>query len=49
MVEMLNLPKTNITKLLAKPTKEKDKERTREKEVAIYWKIVSLKAFINWE
>ncbi len=38
---MLNLLKTCITKLLAKPTKEKDKERKKEREVAIYQKIAS--------
>jgi hypothetical protein len=32
MAKMLNLPKINISKLLAKLTKEKE----REKEVAIY-------------
>jgi hypothetical protein len=44
---MLNLPKTSIIKLLAKPTKEKRKERAREKKVAIYWKIVSPEAFVD--
>jgi hypothetical protein len=46
---MLNLMETSITKLLAKPMKEKDKERAREKEVAIYKKIVSPEALVNWE
>jgi hypothetical protein len=41
--------KTSITKLLAKPTIEKDKEREKEKKVAIYWKIISLKALVSWE
>jgi len=42
---MLNLPKINISKLLAKLTKEKE----REKEVAIFKKIVPLEAFVDWE
>jgi hypothetical protein len=35
----------SITKLLAKPTKEKE----REKEGAIYWKIAPLKALVDRE
>jgi hypothetical protein len=35
--------KLGVTKLLAKSAKERKKER----EVAIYWKIASSKAFVN--
>lgn len=42
ITEMLNLPKINIIKLLAKPTKEKE----REKEAAIYRKITSLETLV---
>ncbi len=42
---MLNLLEIGITKLLAKPTKEKE----RENEVAIYWKIAPLKALVDRE
>ncbi len=40
---MLKLPKIGINKLLAKPTKEKEKE----KEVAIHRKIAPLEALVN--
>ncbi len=33
---MLHLPKSSITKILAKSIKEKEKERKREKEATIY-------------
>jgi hypothetical protein len=39
--------KLGITKLLAKSIKEKDKERKKEREVAIYQKITSQKACVN--
>jgi len=43
VAKMLNLLKISITKLLAKSTKEKEKE----KEVAIYWKIALPKTFVD--
>ncbi len=49
MAKMLNLPKTGITKLPTNLTKEKDKERKKEKEATIYYKIVSPKALVSWE
>jgi hypothetical protein len=49
MVEMFNLPETSITKLATKPTKDKDKEKEREKKAAIFWKIVSPEALVDWE
>lgn len=45
MVEMLKLPKVGITKLLAKPMKEKEKEM----EGIVYWKIAPLEALVDWE
>jgi hypothetical protein len=45
MVEMLKLPKVGITKLSAKPTKEKEKEM----EAIVYWKIAPLKALVDRE
>lgn len=49
VVEMFRLPKLGITKLVAKLTKGKDKERKKEREVAIYRKIASLEALVDWE
>jgi hypothetical protein len=49
MAKMLNLPKSSIANLPTKPIKKKDKEREREKKVAIYQKIASLEAFIDQE
>jgi hypothetical protein len=46
---MFNLSKINITKLLAKLTKEKDMKIEREKEAATYQKITSPEALIDWE
>jgi hypothetical protein len=43
MAKMLKLSKTCLNKLLAKPTKKKEKE----KEVVIYQKITPLEAFVN--
>jgi len=45
VVEMLKLLETNINKLPAKPTKEKEKE----KEAIIYRKIAPLKTLVNQE
>lgn len=45
VVEMFNLLEIDITKLPAKPTKEKE----RGKEVAIYWKIAPPKALVDRE
>jgi hypothetical protein len=45
MVEMFKLSKTSLNKLLAKPTKKKEKE----KEVVVYQKITPLEAFVNHE
>jgi hypothetical protein len=43
-------PKTSITKLATKPTKEKDKEKKKgEKKAIIFWKIVSPKTFVDRE
>ncbi len=49
VVEMFRLPKLGITKLVAKLTKGKDKERKKEREVAIYRKIASPEALADWE
>jgi len=43
VAKMLNLLEINITKILAKSTKEKEKE----KEVAIYWKIALPKTLVD--
>ncbi len=43
VANMFNLLEISINKLLTKPTKEKE----REKEEAIYWKIIPLEALIN--
>jgi hypothetical protein len=43
MVEMLKLLKVGMTKLLAKPTKEKEKE----KEAIVYWKIAPTEALVD--
>jgi len=45
MVEMFQLLETSFNKLSAKPTKEKEKE----KEVVVYWKITPPKAFVDRE
>jgi hypothetical protein len=45
VAKMLKLPKIGINKLLAKPTKEKEKE----KEAAIYQKIAPPEALIDQE
>jgi hypothetical protein len=49
MTKVFNFSKINITKLLAKLTKEKDTKIKREKEAATYRKITSPEAFIDWE
>ncbi len=45
VAEMFKLSKIGINKLLAKLTKEKEKE----KEANVYGKIVSSKALVDWE
>jgi hypothetical protein len=45
MAKMLKLPKISINNLLAKPTKEKEKE----KEVAIYQKIAPPETLVDQE
>ncbi len=42
---MFKLPKVGITKLLAKPMKEKEKEM----EAIVYWKIAPLEALVDRE
>jgi hypothetical protein len=42
---MLQLPKIGLNKLLAKPTKGKEKE----KEAVVYWKIAPPKSLVNRE
>ncbi len=46
---MLHILELGITKLLIKPAKDKDKERRKEREAAIYYKIISPKALVDWE
>jgi hypothetical protein len=43
--KMFKLPKTSLSKLLAKPTKEKDKE----KKATIYQKFVPSEALVDRE
>jgi hypothetical protein len=45
MVEMFKLPKVGITKLLAKPMKEKEKKM----EAIVYWKITPPEALVDKE
>lgn len=45
VVEMLQLPKIGLNKLLAKPTKEKEKE----KKAIVYQKIAPLEALVDQE
>jgi hypothetical protein len=45
MLKMLKLLKVGITKLLAKPTKEKEKGM----EAIVYWKITPLEVLVDRE
>jgi hypothetical protein len=47
VVEMFHPLELGITKLLAKLTKEKDKVREKEREVAIYQKFTLLEALVD--
>jgi hypothetical protein len=49
VTKMFNLSKIGITKLLAKPTKEKDTKIEKEKEAATYRKITSPEALVDYE
>ncbi len=46
---MFHLLELGITKILAKLTNKKEKDKEREKEASIYQKIASLEALINQE
>ncbi len=46
---MLHLLELGITKILAKPTNKKEKDKERKKEASIYQKIAPLEALINQE
>jgi hypothetical protein len=47
VAKMLHILELGITKLLIKPAKDKDKERRKEREAAIYYKIISPKALVD--
>jgi hypothetical protein len=47
MTEMFHPSKLDITRILAKLSKEKDKEKKREKKATIFGKIAPSKALIN--
>jgi hypothetical protein len=49
MAKMFHLLELGITKILAKLTNKKEKDKEREKEASIYQKIASLEALINQE